>query len=79
MHCLFGWVLLLHFHQVLAHNLVHPRRLRELLARDSTPLVGIGVDETAIDRQVVPLHQSRLRQRATISSNNCSNTFENVE
>ncbi len=55
---LFGWVPLLQFHQVLAHGLVHLRRLRKLLARDSAPFVGIGLDETAIDRQVVPVHQS---------------------
>jgi hypothetical protein len=64
---LFGWVLLLQFHQVLAHGLVHLRRLRQLLPRDSAPLVGIGLDETAIDRQVVPAHESDSRQHATIS------------
>jgi len=44
-----------------------PAPLRQLLARDSAPLVGIGLDETAIDRQVVPVHQSDSRLHATIS------------
>jgi hypothetical protein len=48
-------------------DLVDLRRLRQLLARDSAPLVGIGLDETAIDRQVVPVHGSDSGQHATIS------------
>lgn len=48
-------------------DLVDLRRLRQLLARDSAPLVGIGLDGTAIDRQVVPVHESDSAQHATIS------------
>src|SRR6266849_3799165 len=32
-----------------------------MLARNAAPLVGVGLDETAIDRQVVPLHQSDFK------------------
>src|SRR5260370_29106589 len=32
-----------------------------MLARDSAPLVGIALDETAMNRQVVPLHQYEFK------------------
>ena len=57
MHRLSGGVLLFQFHQVLAHSSFHWRRFRQLLARDSAPLVGVGLDETAVHRQIVPFDQ----------------------
>jgi len=60
MHRFFGWVLLLQFRQVLAHGLFYLRHFRELLARDAALLAGIGLHETAIDRQVFALNQSHF-------------------
>jgi len=60
MHGLFGWVLLLQFHQVLAHGLVHLRRFPQLLPRNAALLGRIRFHEAAIDRQVLALHQSHF-------------------
>ena len=60
MHRLFAWILLLQFHQVLAHGVVHLRRFRQLLAWNAAFLGRVRFQETAIDRQVLSLHQSHF-------------------
>jgi hypothetical protein len=76
MHRLFGGILLLQFHQVLAHALVHLRRFPQLLAWNAALLRRIRLHETAIDRQVLALHQSISTHCLTICSNSSSNSFD---
>ena len=61
MHRLFGRILLFQFRQILAHGLLDLGRFRQLFARNPALLGGIGLDETAVHRQVVSLHQSRFQ------------------
>jgi hypothetical protein len=64
MHRLFGGIPLLQFDQVLAHGLVHLRRFRQLLAWNPALLRCIGFYKTAIDREVLTLHQSHFHTLA---------------
>src|SRR5713101_3126140 len=76
MHRLFGGVLLLQFHQVLAHGLVHLAASANCSRGMRLPLLALASTKLPSTDRLSPCTSPTSRQRATISSNNCSNSFD---
>src|SRR5208337_1043810 len=61
MNGLFRWVLLFQFGEILAYRALHLGRFRQPLPRYTARGAGVRLNEAAIDRQVVALHQPCLQ------------------